>query len=1053
MSSPAKQNSSFISGVYSLNPLAFIILLFCFFQYNVFAQTTSGTVVDQETEEPLIGATVFEVGSDSNAALTDANGNFSIDVEPTSRLRISYVGYETKVINASNATNQIIGLTPSSAIEEVVVTALGITREEASLGYSVQEVGGSTLVQARENNVANSLSGKVSGLQVIRGSNGPASSSKIVLRGMSSLTGDNQPLIVVDGIPMDNFTGASNNDFWNPSPDMGNGLGDINPENIESISVLKSGPAAALYGSRGANGVVMITTKSGKEQEGLGITYSSAYGIQSNFLTPDYQNQFAQGSQGVYDPQSGASWGPKIEGQQVNDWNGNPMTLQSYDNLSSFLETGVNWSNSLSFQNKISDAFSMYSSISYLDDQSMLPGAALERLNVMNRSTLNFGRSNNWQTDVKIQYISNTADNRPFNGHPSSLKNTAAQVYTLPRNIDITNFSNPVNEFGDMVWYQPTSNSLNPYWGVEYDQNHDERDRFLLSGTVNNQITDWLTAELKGGADIYSTLSNAKLFSGGPNAEGGAYSTGDNSFAETNFSAMLTAQKDNVLGKLGGLAMLGGNLMNQKFENLFINAGNLEVPDFFEVNNGLDTPYLEKGFSHQKINSIYGQLQLNYNQVLFVDLTGRNDWSSTLNEDNRSFFYPSVSTSFVLSDMLDNNSSLPTWLDFAKVRVSYSEVGNSLNPYELYPYFQLTTTPNGVRGAKRNNILFNPDLVNELKKEFETGFNARFLNNRVGVDFSYYKSNTTNQLMELPLNPLSGYSRFKANAGNIQNQGIELITDIRVMETDQFTWDSKINFSRNRNKIVELTEEVSLSNLITLDALRIVAFEGERFGQIYGSKYARVEDKSSPYYGQKILNEAGLPTTADGSHLLGTQEPDALVGFSNSFSWKGLDVGILLDGRFGGKIYSGTNRTLKQLGLLDKTAENGREDFIVDGVTVDDDGNYIKNTEEVSPQVYWNHVSTVGGNLGVVEENIYDATNIRIRNVYANYQLPSHFASNLKMQNLKIGVSVNNLAMLSSELNGVDPESVYAISSNAVGYESLSAPTPRTMFFNISANF
>lgn len=1017
----------------------------------VFAQTVTGTVLD-ENEQPLIGATVVEVGDNSNGTITDVEGNFSIDVPSDAELRISFVGYQTSTFAVSSLDGNPLILTSSNSLDEVVVTALGITREKASLTYSVQEVGGSTLVQARENNLANAFSGKVSGLQVVRGSNGPASSSKLVLRGMSSLTNDNQPLIVVDGIPMDNFVGASNNDFWNASLDMGSGLGDLNPEDIESISVLKGGAAAALYGSRAGNGVILVTTKKGKTNQGLGITFSSTYGAQSLFMEPEYQTAFGRGSEGIYDPESNttSSWGPTIEGQTVTSWDGSSEQYAVHDNLNNYLRAGKNWNNSLSFSQRVSDATSIYSSVSLLDDESMLPGADYSRLNVTSRGISNFGANKNWTTDLKIQYINSEANNRPINGHPTSVRNTAAAVYLMPRTVDITDFEPATNEEGNMYWYT-TTNALNPYWGVRYNLNDDKRDRFMLSGNVSNQITDWLTAKITGGADLYTTNTEGKVYNGGPVNSG--FNVGKNTFIEKNFTGMLTATKDNLLGEFGASFMLGGNLMHRKGDGLSASTSGLEVPNFFTIGNSVGNPSVGNWFNQQKINSAFGQVQLNYGQFFFVDLTGRNDWSSTLSEDNRSFFYPSVSTSFLFSDLMDRNGNLPNWLDMGKLRFSYAEVGNSLGPYELYNSYRIGQSPNGVTTASTNSVLFNSDIQNELIKTLEIGAEARFFDNRLGFDFTWYKSNAINQLINLPLNPLSGYSAFKANAGDIQNKGIELMLDAEIIRNDDFGWSTNVNLAQNENLIVDLTDDVNQITFLSLDNMAIVAAKGEEYGQIWGSKYARVEDQNSPYFGQKIVDADGLPLAAEGRHLLGDQNPDAIIGWTNTFNYKGLSLGVLLDSRLGGKMFSGTNHQLKSLGLLDETAVNNREDFVVEGVMIDDDGNFVENTTAVSPQLYWGTISGRSGNLGINEENVFDATTIRIRNLFLNYNVPGDLAEQLRMQNLKLGVSVNNLVMLDSHLNGIDPESVYATGTNAFGYEGLSAPTSRTVFFNISAGF
>ncbi|MDO5609048.1 MAG: SusC/RagA family TonB-linked outer membrane protein, partial [Capnocytophaga sp.] len=650
---------------------------------SVHAQTpsVSGTVTD-ESGSPLPGVTVM-VKNTSRGTSTDFDGKYDINASRGEVLVFSYVGYATA--ERSVGTSQTINVVlqeDTQQLGEVVVTALGIRREKKSLGYALQEVKGAELVEARETNIANAFSGKVAGLQVIRSSNGPAGSSKIVLRGNNSLTGDNQPLVVVDGVPMDNFTGASNNDFWNPSTDMGNGLGDLNPNDIESMSVLKGPAAAALYGSRAGNGVILITTKSGKAREGLGITYTTSVGFENIFMTPDVQNVFGQGANGIYNELSGASWGPKIEGQTVTDWSGKQIPLRSYDNVKNFFNTGIDIQHSIAFQQQVSNGTSLYSSLSHSDNESMIPGATYKRLNLITRAVSRFGKDEKWTTDLKVQYINTQAKNRPIGG--SRNINSFATLVGLPSTIDVTEFSNATDANGIHTWYNPSG--VNPYWLARYNTNEDSRDRFLINGMVKYSIFDWLSAEVKGGSDLYTTNTDNKTYGRGPLTATGRYSIGKNVFNESNFSFLLSANKSNLFGKIGMAATFGGNLMKRTASGMSINAGELEVTNLFSVRNSQGVPSVGESQRKHKINSLYGTYQISYDGYLFLDVTGRNDWSSTLSKANRSFFYPSVSASAVFSEMLDRIDVKPDWLDYGKIRGSYAVVGNDMGPYQLYNF-------------------------------------------------------------------------------------------------------------------------------------------------------------------------------------------------------------------------------------------------------------------------------------------------------------------------------------------------------------------------------
>lgn len=1020
---------------------------------SLFAQQRiTGTVLDQDGYT-LPGATVLEKGT-SNGTVTDLDGKYTLTASSDAVLTFSFVGMVTVEEEVGNRS--VINVTlmyETIGIDEVVVTALGISRERKSLGYAIQNIDGDVILEAREANVANALSGKVSGLQVIRSSNGPAGSSKIVLRGNSSLSGDNQPLIVVDGTPIDNFTGASNNDYWNPSTDMGNGLGDINPEDIASMSVLKGASAAALYGSRAGNGVVLITTKTGKSRPGLGITVSSSVGFQSIFTNPKMQSDFGQGSQNIYDNRSNLSWGPKIAGQSVENWNGQSVAMQSYDNVGNYFDTGVNYNNNVSFQQQY-DNTSIYSSITHMKDKSMIPGSDLSRVNLLTRAVSNFGERKQWTIDTKIQYINSSATNRPLLG--TNFSNSFYTMYLLPRSMDIREFSNPVDEAGQMVWYGG-SQQANPYWSSKYNLNTDSRDRFILHGSLKYQFTDWLNAEVRAGSDMYTTNTENKLYGGSPDAVGGRYSMGKQTHFEHNFSTLIMAAKDNIFGKVGGSATLGGNLMQQESSGLHSSAGELEVPNLFALNNGISNPTIDESFHNKKINSLYGTLQVNYDGYLFLDGTFRNDWSSTLHKDNRSFFYPSISASWVVSDMLSKNYELPDWITFGKLRASYAEVGNDLSPYQLYNTYWIGKDQNGNTTAGLGNTLFDSSVRSELIKSYEVGVEAKFFDNRLGLDFAWYKSNATRQLINLPMDPMSGYENRKINAGDIQNRGIELELYGVILpgNNNGLRWDMLLNYSFNRNTIEELIkgDEDGQYEIGGFDALRILAEVGGSYGEIYGSSFKRVEDKSSEFYGQKIMDANGLPEYNTGRSKLGNQQPKAMAGMTNTFSYKGVSLSFLIDGRFGGDIFSGTNHAMQLAGTSNVTVVDGeRPEMVVEGVIADGSG-FKKNDQSITAEQYWTTVGAGGGNLGIVEANIYDATNIRLRTVQLGYELPKKLLANTALTRTKLSVSANNVWMIKSNLNGVDPESVFATGTNAVGFENAAPPTSRTFLFNITLGF
>ena len=503
--------------------------------------TTQGTIVDAQGE-PLIGVSILEVGT-TNGTITDIDGKFTLQVASGATLEISYIGYKTQQLPATPDFGTIKMSDDTEVLQEVVVTALGIKREKKALGYAMQEVKGESLVAARETNLANALSGKISGVQVIRSSNGPGGSSKIQLRGANSVTGLNQPLIVVDGVPMDNFTGSDGGDgFYNVGLDMGNGLSDINPEDIESMSVLKGASAAALYGSRAGNGVILITTKKGSKREGLGVTISASVSAETIFMKPDLQTSFGQGANGVYDGESSLSWGPAMGSEYK--FNGQNRVMQYYDNIDSYFKTGTNLTESVSFQQQF-DKTAVYASATRMDDASKIPGANLNRTNFTLRASSTFGKDDRWSLDAKIQYINTGAENRPLVGNTDS--NTFLTIYKLPASLDIRDYSNPLTDEGTMYWWSP--NGLNPYWLEKYNLNADNRSRFLMNASLKYKITDWLNVELRGGSDMYFTESTEKTYAGASTLNNGnsAYSLNEQRFYENNFSFLFTAQKDNLI--------------------------------------------------------------------------------------------------------------------------------------------------------------------------------------------------------------------------------------------------------------------------------------------------------------------------------------------------------------------------------------------------------------------------------------------------------------------------------------------------------------------------
>ncbi|MDU1889166.1 MAG: SusC/RagA family TonB-linked outer membrane protein [Dysgonomonas sp.] len=1037
----------------------YLLMCFLFIGGTAFAQnkiTVKGVVTDSNGE-PLIGATVGEKGT-TNAMMTGIDGDYTLSVSSAGTLTVTYIGFHSQEVAVNGKTTINVTLVEDSKIlDEVVVTALGIKREAKSLGYAMQELKGDALLETRENNVLNALSGKVAGLQVLRSSNGVGGSSKIVLRGNNSLTGNNQPLIVIDGIPMDNFTGGVNDPFGNNGMDMGSGLGDINQEDIESMSVLKGASAAALYGSRAGNGVILITTKSGKQRPGIGVTLTAGLSIENPFLKPKMQNKYGQGATGIYDPKSRFSWGPKIAGYgDVTNWEDKTEELRAYDNFDAFFRTGVSFNEGATFQQDINGT-SVFASINRSDDNGTTPRAKLNKTSFTARATSFLDNEKKWQIDAKANYINMHAQNRPIMGiNPANAYNT---IYLMPTTLNLKDLKREVDENGNMLWYEDGNTPQeNPYWVTTHRLNEDKRDRLLGSMKLKYKPTDWLSVELSGGTDYYTTRANAKTRAGSPNALGGGrYTENKETFYENNYSFLAVANKDNLIDKLSGSISFGGNLMYRGRDTMRGDSGQLETEEVWNLNNGINAPTISSRLERRRMNSLYGVINLNWDNYLYLDVTGRNDWSSTLHPDNNSYFYPSVNLSLIASDLLSRHGiTMPSWFTFAKIRGSYAEVGNDLDPYQLYNTYEMGKNALTYNVVNPLREYYDHTVKSELIKSWEAGLDLRFLDGRIGLDATWYKSNATNQLLSIQTNPLSGYERKKVNAGNIENQGFEIALNGTILDNPQgLSWNVIANFSKNKDKIIELYDDVKTYSLGEYQDVRILATKGGEYGAMYGRKYRRVEDKANPHYGKIIVDDSGLPLFTDDYEYLGNQNPNCMLGITNNFSYKGLNLSFLVDMRFGGKFFSGTTALLHRFGKAAGTVVNGeRNDFVVPNTVVaDGNGGYAANAVAVSNERYWTRIYDSGENFGIAEPFTYDATNIRLRNITLGYDFNKKLLAKTPFQRVRVSATCNNVWMIHYKLPGIDPESVSATDTNAIGFEGNAAPTSRTFVFNLTLGF
>ncbi|AKP54090.1 SusC/RagA family TonB-linked outer membrane protein [Cyclobacterium amurskyense] len=1041
--------------------LIFILLLFL---EEVKAQDpiVRGTVTSSEDGQVIIGATLLLQGGQATnqGTVTDVNGQYSLSVQgPESTLVISSIGYISQTIKVGNRSEINIQLDPDiSELSEVVVTAFGIKREKKALGYSVQEVSTEELTQAREPNVVNSLKGKVAGVHVNPTSGGPGGSSYVVIRGNSSLTGNNQPLYVVDGIPIDNQTLDPASSF--SGYDYGDGIGNINPDDIENISVLKGPSAASMYGARGANGVILITTKSGKKGQGIGVEINSNYTFETPSVNPTFQNTWGGGYDDNYsafgteviDGQETLvwpgwlldQWGGAMDGRPIiydyaRDWGVKPYTAQPTDNIENFYRTGTTSTNTVSVFGG-NETSTLRLSFSNMNNKSIVPNNTLDRQTITLRGSHQV--SEKLLVDAKINYTRQEGNNRIQNGISFSSLQSSLEV--MPRSIDLDWLRDHTKADGLMSSFKPGS-PYNPYWITEKFKNNDTRDRVIGMARVKYDFTDWLSIQGRTGTDFYTDNRFAMVPQGTP---GGTNLNGQvrNTMwrvKEENSDVLLTATGD-INSDFNGTLSIGANHLNRDQEVVEVSGQNLDIPDLYHINNA--SLVFPRNYSIQKqMNSVYFQSQLAFRNYLFLDITGRNDWSSTLGVENQSFFYPSVSTSFAFTDFLEMDSPI---LTFGKFRASYAEAGNDADPYLTRAGYSLSTqTFDGLRLASiRSNVPLE-DLKNELTTSFELGMDLRFFDNRLGIDFTYYTQSTTNQILPVEISAATGFNTRLINAGEIRNQGLELMINAKLLKAGDFTWDLGINGSRNRSEVVSLAPGINSHTLLSGTGT-IEARVGQPYGNIVGFAKKRNED------GRILVSELGKWQRADEMTVLGNIQPDFLGGITNTFSYKGFVLSGMLDFRLGGQVYSYSKYDQMAKGTGKFTEARDTEDLIVDGLIENADGTFTENNISLLSHQYYAEQGPWGG---IAETMVIDADYMALREVTFGYNFSKGFLSKTPFINARLSIVGRNLLYLYRDpefkLMGISPETAFNSSTAAQGVEARGLPTTRSMGFNLFLTF
>ena len=1069
-----------------MNKLFFYIILF-FISTQILAQniTITGKVIDGENNQPLPGVTIrnsdFSIGT-----ITNFEGIYIIQtINKIDSLYFSFIGYKTVTVALNEKAILNIKMYPESiSLNDIVVTALGIKREKKSLGYSVQEINNEVIGLASEINVMNKLSGKVSGLSVISTSGGSGSSNRIVLRGTSSLEKNNQVLFVVDGVPIENNTQSNTEDTWG-GRDYGNGISDINSEDIESISVLKGASAAALYGSRAANGVILITTKNGKKKNGLGISFSSSTNIEKAYILYDFQNEYGAGRNGkfidpwsiengipVFDNTSSSSygsWGPKMEGQTIIDWDGQTRTFSPQpNNYNNYFQTGITINNSVSIESgdEISDFRFTFSN---LNNSDIIPGSSLKRNNFSLKS--NYIINDKIKFESFVTYINQKADNRV--GMADLHTSVSRNYIQMPRNISNESLENNImNEYGEeQTWYMNWNWMTNPYWNKKYELNNDVRNRIIGNFAIKFELPFQINAMLRAGTDFnVHDFESIDAYNGLISKNGGYQYKTTKAF-ENNFDGLLSY--NTKISDFGFSTNLGGNIAYSNGNNTVSATKNgLSIPYFYSIGNSKYDPVINTWFYEKISPSLYGIVQLSYKSILFLDVTGRNDWSSTLPKKNNSYFYPSMSLGFVFSDLLNLNSSAEKIFPFGKLRFSLAKVGNDTDPYRLFKEYILNNSAYGHITYVSNEI---PpiDLKPEEMKSIEVGTNLRFMQNKIEFDAAYFKSNTINQIIGVSTSATSGSRRALINAGNIENKGIELQLVLKPINKKDISWETILNYTKINSRVIALANGVDTYTLLSHWGLSIEARPGNNYGDIVG--YAIKRDEN----GNKLLFENGLYIRSDSTQILGNINPDFSLSLNNSLRWKFIRFSFLIDAKFGGDIFSGTNmygygysgnftETLtgraewyeseKIREAAGISAENWEAigGFLANGIYVDGtviDGEDVSgqtNTTYIDPYKYWSQFSDWTNEIH--EPFVYDASYIKLREISIHFTLPKKWFQNIIIQSASIGFSGTNLFLIYSNIPNIDPESTHT-NGNGQGYELYTYPQRRTFGFHLNVKF
>ena len=1055
--------------------------------------TVRGIVTTEEDGEPVIGASVIVKGT-SLGTVTDVNGRFELSGLPPSatRLLISYISLMAKEVAIAPQVSVTLK-SDTHLLDEVVVTALGISREKKALGYTAQEVKQNALVQGKDNNLLNSLSGKIAGVRITN-TQGDVGSSRIVIRGETSIAGENQPLFIVDGIPVDN----SQLNARSSGRDFKNAIADLNPEDIKTLTVLKGPNAAALYGARAAHGAIVITTKGGdKRQKGIGITLHSSTQVSFVATLPEFQNLFGPGAGGRFSYVDGKgagvndgvdeSWGPRLDiGLLIPqfdsplDADGNRVAtpwVSHPNNVRDYFRMGISTNNGISVA-RGDDKYQFRVGYNYEKQVSIVPDAGTNKTNISLNTDYHLAK---WiVVGATANYIVYTAPSLPGSATPSGSNvrsnSPMLQFLWFGRQVDTNSLKADYTRNWNSSYYD------NPFWSTSYNTQSQERHRLIGDLHAEFRLTDGLNVRFRTSTDWYNDRrkSKVKWGSAGAGSPYGSYAEDAYTVKENNTEVLATYIKQ--LNKNWGIdALLGFNVRNKQYENNYQAAPRLAVADLYTLTNSRDPLTSSNDFYRLRQYGLYGSIQLDYRRWAFLNITGRNDWSSTLPVDNNSYFYPSVTASVLLSEAFGWRSKAVNYL---KIRGGWSQVGADANPYQLATVFTSETAFNGNPLQSSSTIGMNPNLKPEKTSSIEAGFEAAFWDNRLCLDFTYYKTDSRNQILKLATTAASGYTSQVRNAGHIRNRGYEIqLGAVPIQTSKGFRWNLDLNYGANSSKVVKLDDEGLITSYrLYSSGIQILASVGEAYGTLFGTSYVRDAN------GNVVVDANGLPKISTTNKTLGKFTPDWTGGISNTFSYRSLSLSFLIDASVGGSIFSNTNKTGKYTGVLANTlsgrdAEHGglwyytaamgnnvrlpespsysvssdglyyaqvngqstrvyQDGIMVEGVT--ESGS--KNEEVVSAEKYYHRI------YSIAEANVYDASYVKLREVALSYRLPRLWTQKLHLQEASVTLTGRNLWTIYKSVPNIDPESALT-TGNAQGVEAYSLPTTRSFGVNLSVKF